>query len=65
VAGLLLANNADNPKNNDGDTPLHYAVMGSHNDIAELVPQHGGQEEEPARLTGITKGKFCGTSLTR
>jgi len=42
---LLLANKADiNAKDNDNKTPLDYAVKNAHEDVAELLRQHGGKE---------------------
>ena len=45
VVELLLTNKADvNAKDNDGETPLHVAVARAHNDVADMLRQHGGQE---------------------
>jgi ankyrin repeat protein len=45
VAALLLANKAEvNAKSSKGDTPLHWAVVSGHKDVAALLRQHGGQE---------------------
>ena len=45
MAELLIAHGADiNIANNEGDTPLHYAVTNGHMDIAELLKHHGATE---------------------
>jgi ankyrin repeat protein len=45
VAELLLTNKAAvNTMNDAGETPLHVAVAKGHNDVAELLRQHGGHE---------------------
>jgi ankyrin repeat protein len=45
VVGLLLANKAEvNAKDKKGETPLHLAKTYRHDDVAELLSQHGGQE---------------------
>ncbi|MGA2632301.1 MAG: ankyrin repeat domain-containing protein, partial [Terriglobia bacterium] len=45
VVELLLANGADvNAKDNQGETPLHWAVVNGNKDFAELLRQHGGHE---------------------
>ncbi len=42
---LLLANKADvNAKGIKGETPLHLAVIAKHDDVVELLRQHGGHE---------------------
>jgi len=45
MAELLLANKADvNAKDNKGYTPLYYAADKGHQDVVELLRQHGGHE---------------------
>jgi ankyrin repeat protein len=45
IVALLLANNADvNAKDDGGTTPLHLAVFLVHEDVADLLRQHGGHE---------------------
>jgi ankyrin repeat protein len=45
VAELLLANKAEvNAKDKNGWTPLHWAAQGGHQDVAELLRQHGGHK---------------------
>jgi uncharacterized protein len=41
---LLLANKAEvNAKDNRGFTPLHWAAMTGHTDIAKLLLTHGAE----------------------
>ena len=41
----LVSNNTEvNVKNNKGETPLHVAVANKHEDVADLLRQHGGHE---------------------
>jgi ankyrin repeat protein len=43
VAELLLTNQADvNATNNSGDIPLRLAAAKYHQDLVELLWQHGG-----------------------
>lgn len=45
VVELLLANKADvNAKADNGATPLDIAAGGGHEDVVELLRQHGGHE---------------------
>lgn len=45
VVTLLLANRADvNAENNARSTPLYRAVVEGHEDVAEILRQHGGHE---------------------
>jgi ankyrin repeat protein len=47
VADFLLANKAEvNSKDNNGQTPLHYAITHGQGTVAELLRQHGGREQE-------------------
>jgi ankyrin repeat protein len=42
---LLLASKAEiNEKDNNGATPMHLALAKKHQDVAELLRQHGGRE---------------------
>jgi ankyrin repeat protein len=42
VVTLLLANGADvNAENNAGSTPLYLAVVEGHENVVELLHQHG------------------------
>jgi len=45
IAELLLTHKADvNAKTKNGTTPLHVALQYSHDDVAELLRQHGRHE---------------------
>ncbi len=45
LAALLLAHKTEvNARDNIGETPLHLAVKSGHEDVAELLRQHGGHE---------------------
>jgi ankyrin repeat protein len=42
---MLVAHKADiNAKDKKGHTPLYYAAATGHEDVVELLRQHGGQE---------------------
>ena len=44
VVASLLANKADvNARNNMGQTPLQFAVQSGHEDVANLLRQHGAK----------------------
>jgi ankyrin repeat protein len=45
VVELLLASKAeDNPRDKNGNAPLHFAVSNKHQDVADLLRQRGGRE---------------------
>jgi ankyrin repeat protein len=44
VVELLLAHGAEVNARGNGYTPFHMAVQKGHQDVAELLYQHGGRE---------------------
>lgn len=45
LVDYLLARGADvNARAHYGDSPLDLAILGGHNDVAELLRAHGGRE---------------------
>jgi len=44
AAELLIAKGANvNAKNDDGETPLDWAIIRKHTEIADLLRKHGGK----------------------
>jgi ankyrin repeat protein len=41
-----------NAKNEDGETPLDYAISRSHPEIADLLRKHGGKTGEELKAEG-------------
>ena len=49
----LIANGADvNPKDEDGETPLDWAISRKHPEIADLLRKHGAKTGEELKAAG-------------
>jgi ankyrin repeat protein len=52
----LLASGSDvNAKNNEGETALHCAARNGHEDVVELLRQHGGNESLKPNVPGYDR----------
>jgi ankyrin repeat protein len=53
IAELLIAEGADvNANDDDGDTPLDYAIGENHTETADLLRKHGGKTGEALKAEG-------------
>ncbi|MDP6417398.1 MAG: ankyrin repeat domain-containing protein, partial [Gammaproteobacteria bacterium] len=53
VVELLIAKGADvNARNNDGETPLDWAIEENHTETADLLRKHGGKTGEELKAEG-------------
>jgi len=53
IAELLIENGADlNVKDDDGRTPLDWAIMRNHTEIADLLHKHGGKTGKELKAEG-------------
>jgi len=53
IAELFLANGSEvNVKNEDGKTPLDYAVRKNYTETADLLRKHGGKTGEELKAEG-------------
>ena len=53
VIELLIENGADvNAKDEDGGTPLLYATLSGHKEIADLLRKHGGKTGAELKAEG-------------
>ena len=53
TAELLIAADADvNAKDNNGETPLDWAIRGKHTESADLLRKHGGKTKKELKAAG-------------
>ncbi len=53
IAELLIAKGADvNAKDAYGRTPLDWAIVDNHTEIADLIRKHGGKTGEELKAEG-------------
>ena len=53
VVELLIGKGLDvNAKDEDGDTPLDWAIIRNHTETADLLRKHGGKTGEELKAEG-------------